>query len=158
MKHIISILAFSLFAVSAQAALPQVPHAALCELNADPETIQPDLVVVSELDVLHVTSVSPLLLGFINQHLKLEEYITADLDLAGIQAYFAKDEPFNELYVISYLVKSTGATFTGVTSYPGDNQYSLYFDASGKVVARAQDGDISLTVGSESIDCWSAAE
>jgi hypothetical protein len=157
MKHIISILAFSFFAVSAQAALPQVPHAALCELNADPETIQPDLVVVSELDVLHATSVSPLVLSFINQHLKLE-YITANLDLAGIQTFFAKEEPFNEVYVISYLVKSTGATFTGVTSYPGDNQYSLYFDASGKVVARAQDGDISLMVGSESIDCWSAAE
>lgn len=158
MKHFISILLISIFAVSAQAALPQVPHAALCEFNADPEPVQPDLEEVGKIDVLHATSISPVLLSYINQHLKTEEYIKADLSLSGIKYFFAKEEPYNELYVVFYKVKSTGATFTGVTSYPGDNQYSLYFDALGNLVARAQDGDVSLSVGSEWIYCWSAME
>lgn len=159
MKHIIAITVFSIFTVSVHAALPDVPHAPLCELSADPETIQQtNLEETNVIDVRKVASVSPVVLSYVNQHLQWEEYTTADLDLAGIQAFFAKEEPFNELYVITYKVKSSGAIFTQVLSYPGDNAYSLFFDVAGKVIANSQDGDVSLKVGDESIECWSVAE
>jgi hypothetical protein len=159
MKKFISILAFSLFAVYAHAALPDVPQAPLCELSADPDTIQQsNLEETNVIDVRNVSAVSATNLSYINQHLQWEEYTTADLDLAGIQAFFAKEEPYNELYVITYKVKSSGAIFTQVLSYPGDNAYSLFFDVNGKIIANSQDGDVSLKIGDQSIECWSAAQ
>ncbi|MNK94840.1 hypothetical protein D3C87_1150560 [compost metagenome] len=159
MKQIIGILALSIFTVSAHAALPDVPHAALCGLYADPDAlVKPDLEETHVIDVRNVTSVSPVVLNYINQHLQREEYTTADLDLAGIQAFFAKEEPYNEIYVVSYKVKSSGVTFTEVRSYPGDNLYSIIFDAVGNVVADVHDGDVYLKIGTESLACWSVAE
>lgn len=156
MKHIIAIAVLSIFSVSAHAALPHVPHAPLCELSVDTEVSNLDQVGV--IDVRTVASVSPEVLSYINQHLQHEEYTTADLDLVGIQAFFAKEEPYNEIYVTSYKVKSSGASFTEVRSYPGDNPYSLFFDVTGNIVAVATDGDVALKVGDETIYCWSAAE
>lgn len=159
MKQMIAILSFSLCAVSAHAALPDVPHAPLCELSADPDTIQQsNLEEINTIDVRNAASVSPTVLSYVNQHLQWEEYTMADLDLAGIQAFFAKEEPYNELYAITYKVKSSGVTFTQVLSYPGDNAYSLFFDINGNIVANSQDGDVSLKVGNETVYCWSASE
>ena len=156
MKQILAMAAFSIVAVSAHAGLPNVPQAPLCELSVDTQTSNLDQIGV--IDVRTVASVSPEVLSYINQHLQREEYTTADLDLAGIQAFFAKEEPYNEIYVNSYKVKSSGATFTEVISYPGDNPYSLFFDVTGNIVATADDGDVALKVGDETIYCWSAAK
>lgn len=157
MKHIFAIAVLSIFTVSAHAALPNVPQAALCELSADPETIvQSNLEQTNEIDVRKVTTISPVYLSYINQYLQWREYTTTDLDLAGIQATFDKETPFDELYVISYKVKSSGATFTQILSYPGDNAYSYFFDVAGNLVANSQDGWITLKVGNETVDCESA--
>jgi hypothetical protein len=161
MKQTIAILAFSLFAVSAHAVLPQVPQAALCEIELSyDQTPMTNLEQTSQLDIKEVQSLSPQIVSFINQHLQIEQYTTADLDFAAIQKLFTRggELAYNDLYVIAYNSKSDGATYTEIKSYPGDNPYSLFFDAAGKVVARSEDGSIGLKIGTETVYCWSASQ
>lgn len=158
MKKFLFIFAVLVSAVSAQASIAALPHAAICELNQENEN-PVDIKGVRKIDIKTATKVPAYVVSFINQHLQKEQYTTSDLTFDQIKQLFAKtgEQGYNDLYVTYYREKS-GVVYTEVKSFPGENAYAMYFDAAGNVVARMADGDIELVIGSETVFCNSIAE
>lgn len=51
-------------------------------------------------------------------------------------------EGFDELHIALFNDENSGTKYTYVWSYPGDNEYGVWLDRNGKVLAEIQDGDL----------------
>lgn len=149
MKHMM-IAGLLLLSSAAQAKTTIAPqHLVLCEIGMYEEDLKnPQLQEVSSLDINDLTSLPGKILALVNQHLIEREYTAKDLSFAEIKELFTTgEEAYNDLYIITYQAKHTGAKYLEVKTFPGDNPYSLIFNEQGKLVANTQDGSVSLKVG-----------
>lgn len=128
-------------------------HIALCEMETEVEDGQKDLLTISEIAVKEAISLNPSLLKLVNIHLQHQQYTTSDLSLEQVKELFTTGiYRHDDLYIVSMQAKSTGRIYYHVLSYPGDNQYGLFFTLEGKLVANDQDGTVSLYVGNTGKD------
>jgi len=151
MKHmmIAGLLILSSAAHAKNKATIAPQHLVLCEIGMYEEDLKnPQLQQINSLDINDLTSLPNKILDLVNQHLIEREYTPKALSFAEIKELFSTgDEAYNDLYIITYEAKHTGAKYLEVKTFPGDNPYSLIFNEQGKLVANTQDGSVSLKVG-----------
>lgn len=125
----------------------------LCALEDDSYETKFD--ELSTIDIKDAQSLSPFLLGLVNQHLAAE-YEKAPQTFEEIKAMFSKggDEEYNDLYIITFRSKASGKVYIQVKTWPGDNAYGLIFDTQGAVMALNGDDSIAFKIpGEKTIYC-----
>lgn len=118
----------------------------LCVLEEESE-ISNSFDVVQSIDIKQAQSISEFLLKLVNVHLIEEQYTEKVLSFQEVKKLFSNEgeQGYNDLYITAFGSKKTGNLYVEVKSYPGDNPYSLIFNAyDGKVVAKTQDGSVML--------------
>lgn len=150
MKQILVILSLLTFSVFAQA-LPK--HAVLCQLQAEEESEA--LLTIASHNIEELTTLSPSVLKLVNQHILELEYTDKELTFEEIQKLFTEGEyRHDDLHITSYQDKISGIVYMLVNSYPGDNNYGLFFDVQGRLVASLQDGDVYLNNNGTKTSCY----
>lgn len=159
MKKFIFVL--SLFAVSTSFAKGQKLEnlKELCALEAEhAEDYESTFEELSTLDIKEINSLTAFELNLVNAHLVQEQYTSKALTFAEIKKFFSAEgeQPYNDLYIITFKSKVTGRTYIQVKTWPGDNPYGLIFDAkTGKTLAHNGDDSIVLLTQNGPYSCWS---
>lgn len=55
-----------------------------------------------------------------------------------------EENRWEEAHIMTQLDPTTGSTFTYVWSYPGDNEYGIWLNPKGEIIASVEDSDLII--------------
>lgn len=158
MKKLSALLVLTVLSLNASAWDEKMPPGVLrlpelCQLETDYGSL---LFESQSFDVLNMYNLDAKVLDMVNQHLQTSDYTKIPMTLSEIKQLFAQEYSYDEIHVTFLKHRSSGKQFVYVNSYPGDNEYGLYFSAeTGKVAASNGDGSISLNAEHGALSCYS---
>jgi len=157
MKKTILLLVTGLISVNAIAFEDKIPRDVtrlpeICQLETE---FSDRLFEAQSFDILKMPSLDEKLLKMVNAYLDGDEAKTKDMSLEEIKAFIRGEYSSYDLGLTLLKHRTSGKEYVYVNSYPGDNEFGLYFDAkTGDVVADNGDGSITLNTNHGQISCY----
>lgn len=126
-------------------------HVEICNMEG-PTTLKKSFEHKRAFDLRKEKVISPFYLSLVNEYFQREGYQARSLD--QIRSELFKKSPSNDLYIISYVSKSTKASYLEVVSFPEELNIGVIYDGvTGNVLGHNVDGTISYVTADGEKSC-----